>query len=241
MPKPSSTVKQRRELRAQARERQRDVVPRLKERIRQTKLARRDAVKRCAGQCKHRRTRLQRAADQARAELKARIAKLRDKLRAGCGLCRTHAKEREIDSLERLLAELATERDAIRSLRLRASAMTSAHGRAGGQRSAELRAESDDEVKRNLDDDPLLLATWNRLKHKIQGSAKRNRTEAFLEHVQDHPEALEETQRMQEAKYEQEITALYDSLRKAPGGSESELEDYTAELERAEKLLRKAS
>lgn len=44
--------------------------------------------------------------------------------------------------------------------------------------------ESDDEVRRNLSDE--LAAVWDRVKGRIRGSARRTRTEAFLEWVEGH-------------------------------------------------------
>lgn len=235
-----SIPQQRRELRQRARERQREILPRLKEKIRSTKIERRAQVRRCAGSCKQRRARLQRAERDAREQLKKRIAKLREKLKASCSTCRVHAKDQELEQLDSVLGELAAERETIRELRRRAGSLRSSRGRAGGLRAAELRSESDDEVKRNVADDALLAATWERLKHKIKGSPLRSRTEAFLEHVHDHPEALEETQRGLEAKYDEQAAALLGAIARVPKGKAGvdDLSAYLRELERADKFLR---
>jgi len=72
-----------------------------------------------------------------------------------------------------------------------------ARGVAGGRRSAELRSESDDEVRQSID--PLLLPLWERVRRTIKGSARQTRTEAFLEWVHDHPEAQYEIAEAQAA------------------------------------------
>lgn len=235
-----SVPQQRRELRHKARERQREILPRLKEKIRLTKSERRSQVRRCAASCNQRRARLQRAEREAREQLKRRIAKLRDKLKASCGTCRVHAKDQELEQLDTVLGELAKERETIRELRRKAGSMRSSRGRAGGLASAEARSESDDEVKRNVADDALLAATWERIKHKVKASPLRSRTEAFLEHVHDHPEALEETQRELERKYDDQAAYLLSSIGRVPKGNAGvdDLSAYLHELERAEKFLR---
>jgi hypothetical protein len=62
-----------------------------------------------------------------------------------------------------------------------------AKGVAGGRRSAELRSESDDEVRGSID--PWLVPLWERVKRTIRATARKSRTEAFLDWVHDHPEA----------------------------------------------------
>jgi hypothetical protein len=234
-----SPAQQRRQLRALARDRQREIVPQLRDAIRSTKQARKAQVRQCAGQCKHRKARLRKAELEAREQLKRRIAKLRERLRAGCGLCKVNAKDREVAQLEQLLAELQLERTAIAELRKKAGALRSQQGRAGGLRAAELRSESDDEVRHNVGDDPLLLATWERLKHSIKSTPHMSRTEAFLEHVHSHPEALDETQRRQEQKYDEEAIALLgDVQKKTKGGTVSDLTAFLAKLDKAAQLAR---
>jgi len=72
-----------------------------------------------------------------------------------------------------------------------------ARGVAGGRRAAELRTESDDEVRQSID--PLLVPLWERVRRTIKGSARKSRTEAFLEWVHDHPEAQYEIAEAQAA------------------------------------------
>jgi len=233
--RPPSPAQVRRELRAQARERQREVIPALRAAIKATRAERKRRLQRCAGQCLARKARVKKAALAAREQLRARILKLRAQLKQACGSCRVSVKDQELEKLDDQLGKLAAEREAIRQLRRKAGALRSSKGSAGGKRSAELRAESDDEVRRNVADDPLLAATWQRLKHKIKGSAHLSRTEAFLEHVHNHPEALEETQREQERRYDDEAAELLGEL-KRPAKSEGDLRSLLAKLNKAASL-----
>ncbi len=106
---------------------------------------------------------------------------------------------------------------------------------------AELRAESDDEVRRNLADDRELAALWRATKNKARFKATptRSRTEAFLEYVHDHPEALDELRSAQEVEYEREAAELLAQWpRDEPIGSMSDkaLSGMVDELRRAEEL-----
>lgn len=67
----------------------------------------------------------------------------------------------------------------------------------------ERRSESDDYVRGNLA--PELVGVWDRVKGRIHGSARRTRTEAFLEWVQEHPE---DVMQHQEHEAEREVAAL---------------------------------
>lgn len=58
--------------------------------------------------------------------------------------------------------------------------------------SAEARAESDDEVRRNVA--PELHPVWRRVKRTIHGSPRRSRTEAFLEWCEANPAEVERIQ-----------------------------------------------
>jgi len=60
----------------------------------------------------------------------------------------------------------------------------------GGRRAAELRAESDDEVRANLP--PELVAVFDSVRRSIAPTAKRTRTETFLEWAAEHPERVYE-------------------------------------------------
>jgi restriction endonuclease len=178
-------------------------------------------------------------AQDARQRLRDRIARAREKARAAVKACKVSAKETELAELDRLLQELERERVEIYSLRMKANQLIDERGRRGGRRAAELRAESDDEVRRDLGDDQELEALWEKVKHKIKGSARRSRTEAFLEYVHDHPEDLDELRAQQELQWEREAEELFKTMgeHEAVGKlDQDELEQYGRELDQAERL-----
>lgn len=230
-----SVGQRRRKLRMLARERQSDVIPALREAIKGAKKHRRDRLKACASQCKARKARLAKAADNARAQLRVRIDKLKETTRAACKSCRV-TKPADLDRLEALLGQLDAERHEIARLR-RLAAHKSEHGKAGGKRSAELRAESDEEVQRNIGDDPLLLAAWDKYKRTIKPAPHRTRSEAFLEWVHDNPGALAEVQAATERQYDQEAEAMLKGLRGRKSKTDRDLEAWHEQLSEAENLL----
>jgi hypothetical protein len=71
-----------------------------------------------------------------------------------------------------------------------ADRMARARTRKPASSRAEARGESDDEVRQNTP--PELLRLFDRVKRSIHGSARKSRTEAFLEYAESHPsEAVE--------------------------------------------------
>ena len=142
--------------------------------------------------------------------LRERIKKTKQAARDACGLCKVTATDRGLDALDKALGKVQAEREAIAELRRRAAQLTDPRGQAGGRRAAELRAESDDEVRRNVADDPDLAALWATInKAQFKESRQRTRTEAFLDHVHNHPEELDELRAKQGAQYDREAEALF--------------------------------
>ncbi len=206
----SAITEKRRELRREARERQKETVPQLRALVRGRRVAKRKRLAKCRADCKRRRLQVQRDAIRARELLRERIKKTKQAARDACGLCKVTATERGLDALDRALGKVQAEREAISELRRRAAQLTDPRGRAGGRRAAELRAESDDEVRRNVADDPDLAALWDATnKARFKRSRQLTRTEAFLEHVHSHPEELDELRAKQDARYDREAEALF--------------------------------
>ena len=206
----SAVTDKRRELRREARERQKETVPKLRALVRARKAAKRQRLAKCRADCKRKRAKIQRDAVRARELLRARIKKTKQVARDACGLCKVSATDRGLDALDRALGKVQAEREAIADLRRRAGQLTDPRGRAGGRRAAELRAESDDEVLRNVADDPDLAALWAAIdKRQFKRSPYRSRTEAFLEHVHDHPEELDELRAKQDTQYDREAAELF--------------------------------
>jgi len=227
-------VQRRRRLRANARERQRTTVPRLKAAIREIRKARKARHKQCVTGCKARRAKIQREAQKAREALRKRIAELKVKARATCARCKTSAKEAELDALDKALAELAAERLRIAELRRLARQSVSSRGQAGGRRAAELRAEQLDQVARDVADDPILASVWAAHGAKLRPKARASLTETFLEWLADHPNIIEEHQRKLERDYEADAEALLGRLAKA---RDEEPADWHRELDAADRWL----
>lgn len=238
----SAITDRRRELRLKARQRQSESLPELRKAVRLRRAAKQKRLAVCRRDCKQRREAVQRDAVKARTQLRERIKRAKEVARKACGFCKVTATEAELDKLDRALAAVATEREAIEELRRRAARMTDPRGRSGGRRAAELRAESDDEVRRNVDDDPELGALWALQKSKAErfkGTRTRTRTEAFLEWVHDHPEALDELRAKQQTQYDREAEELLSQWpRSEPIGKmgEAELAGLLEDLGRADEL-----
>lgn len=233
-----SAVQKRRELRQQARERHQTVLPRLKAAVQAARARKKRRLAECRTHCDRHRKRVQADARKARQELRAALARAKEAARAACTACRVTAKADGLEEIDRALAKVGEEREAIAELRRRAARLKSSRGAAGGRRAAELRAESDDEVRRDLDD-PLLQAVWKRVRSKIKGSPHMSRTEAFLEHVHRHPELLDEERARQEHQWEREAEQLYAEMqpRRARGRTDAELDKWMRELDDADRLL----
>ena len=205
----SAVTERRRALRSEARERQKATVPKLRAQVRARKVAKKKRIAKCRADCKRRRDRVQVDAVTARAQLRERIKQAKVTARAACGVCKVTATEKELDKLDRALGAVQVEREAIADLRRRASLMVDPRGRAGGRRAAELRSESDDEVRNNIGDDPDLAALWESIdRRKFQKTKYMSRTEAFLDHVHNHPEELDELRNRQQVQYDREAEEM---------------------------------
>jgi len=143
----------------------------------------------------------------------------------------------ELDKLERLLGQLQEEREAIARLRADARGLKSARGQAGGCRSAELRAEARDQVRRDIADDPMLAALWDKHGSSIKQLPRATLTESFLQWVHDNPAAIAELQAEQERGYEQEARDMLETAR----GAHRDLDTCDARLRECEKWLREVA
>lgn len=227
----ASIVAERRALRAEIAQRKREVLPKLKEAIRKAKRAKKERLKQCRADCKAAKKKATAQAREARKKLREHIKRARKRAETACKVCVDTETEKGLDRIEQALAALQTEREAIADMRKRAAAMKSERGRAGGRRAAELRAESDDRVIFNLQDDPYMIALFRKVRGKIKASPYRTRTEAFLEYVHDHPEELDEIRAKKEREYERQIEKEYEEM-KGIKGCELALDQCQRELER---------
>jgi hypothetical protein len=135
--------------------------------------------------------RLQVEAEQLRQQARNRCQSRRETIRTAGGrvVARKTALLKEERELQAQLKRLAKDAS-LKAARHKASAK-------------ERRAESDDYVRGNLP--PELVGVFDRVKGKITGSARRTRTEAFLEWVQEHPE---DVLRHQEHAADRDVAAL---------------------------------
>lgn len=131
----------------------------------------------------------------ARAAARARVAELRERAKraaleakvAARTTCDVGAKLAGTarGEVTRTAAELHTERAYQRSLRVLERGERERKRAEKRATAAERRSESDDEVRANIPAE--LRPTFEKVKRQIKGSARKSRTEAFLEWIEEHP------------------------------------------------------
>jgi len=224
-------------LRAQIREKRRDVLPRLRAAVASARRQRAERLRACKRYARDRQREVKRAGLKLEAELRKRVAAAKLRAQQVAKHCNARAATSGTEQLEQALAALEAERAQIAALRARAGALRSTRGRKGGARAAELRAESDDAVRAELGNERVLLALWDRLRGKIRATEHMSRAEAFFEHLHNHPELLDEERARKERAWEREAGELLESASEAPGGTAAqpdELRDCLAMLNRCE-------
>lgn len=137
------------------------------------------------------------AAAYKRAVELAKLAKLaaRQVARDQCALERQHARDEGAHKIEHAKREREEERRfAAELVRLEKGAKASESERRQRQRTrrGERRAESDDEVRGNLE--PELVPLFELLKRTIKGSDRQSRTEAFRQYAEEHQAEVYEAQ-----------------------------------------------
>lgn len=116
--------------------------------------------------------------------------------------------------------------------------LISERGRKGGRRAAELRAESDDEVVRNIGEDKLMVELFRKNRAKFKATKHRSRTEAFFEWLHDHPEELDELRSKKEIEWEKKAERMFQERQPEPDYDELErCQRELAELKSAEKFI----
>ena len=235
-----SIATERKALQSQIREKRKVVVPKLKALVKQTKADRKKRLRECKKECAAAKRKARRASTVARRKLEQHIQRARKKATEVCKVCKVD-DQKHLDKLEKALQDLEVERQLIGELRRKASTMKSTRGVAGGRKSAEVRAESDDAVIFNLGDNQDLIGLFKSVRRKIKASPRRSRTEAFFEYVHDHPEELDAYRSKKQREYEKEAERLYRE-REAPACTEqlAQCERELAELQAAEKFLAEA-
>lgn len=171
--------------------------------------------------CQATRKRLSAEKKEAEAKLRAEFRKQRELERAAC-------RARHAEAVRKAKTRIAKQRaERQRQLELhKLSQKWDNRSRGAGAAVAKTRrAESDDEVRRNLEPD--MVAVFDQVRARIKGNRYRSRTEAFLEWAQENPE---EVLRMQAdsadddvarlIREEQTVLKALDRLPRGPGGFE---------------------
>jgi hypothetical protein len=228
---------ERRRLRAEAKRRTREVLPQLKSSIREAKAQKKVRGRQCRSEAKRAQAALKARARKARTALAARVRKLNDKLKQSAKVCKAAGKSESTSALEKSLAALAQEREAIAELKRRASMMRSESHRKGGFKAAEQRQESDDEVSRELPDDPAWRKLWAAKKSTIRATPHASRAEKFFEYVHDHPHALDEMRAKVEHEYERDAERLFAELAEQQADPTACPNAHLATVAECEKLL----
>ena len=172
------------ELARQLRERDRKQIRGLRALVKQAKKERADALRSIRSQC---RSALVALKQRQRDERAAAIARMRDEreaqraaLRTKCARRREAARDKAHELVSQLDREIAEHRKTIQLVRnaerRRPVAKTTR---------AERRLESDDEVISNISAE--LAGVFAAVAPRIKGSARKGRTEAFLQWAQEHP------------------------------------------------------
>lgn len=239
-----SVVQQRKQLKREIRERRRNVIPKLKATIKAQERARKERLRKCKADCRAAIRREKKRATQARKKLEQHIRKAQAKAKDLCKSCKV-VDEQGVESVSKALEALEKERQEIAKLRTRASYLKSERGRAGGRKSAELRSESDSAVIHNLEGDKELIDLFKKVRGKIKASKYQSRTEAFLQYVHDHPEALDELRAKKETKYAKEAERLFQERQPDENGNScwsdlGKCQRELDELKAAEKFLSEA-
>ncbi len=160
---------------------QRDRLRELRERLKRAKVRRRERKIQVANVCREAVRAQDEKAKRLRAELRE-LTQARKKRGGTCSTARRQAVERGTAEVAAAAAELA---EAKRQRRVEAIWLGEPSlARATGLSSRERRQESDDEVERDIPGE--LVPVWHRVKHRIQGNARKSRTEAFVHWASEH-------------------------------------------------------
>jgi hypothetical protein len=171
----------------------------IRTRIVEARAARREAIAEAKHQCKAARIALKQKQVAERERIKADQAAERIERRGSCKSSKAQADVEGKGRIVGLRGELhATAKEqrvierAGKAPRLRST-------------SGERRAESDDAVRSNIPEN--LVPVFNKVKAKIKGSARRSRSEAFLEWAHENPEEVLDFQQHDADRYLKELVA----------------------------------
>lgn len=174
----SEGAKLRKAREAELKRRDKQRLAELASRIKHHRLSRRARIREIRALCRIGR-------DNLRARIKALRAETRDQLKATVAALRV--AERDQCETSQRLARANVERavqEARRELELERKAVRERYGRKTRTTAKERAQESVDEVSRNIPRE--LEAVWRRVAPRIKGTARKSRTEAFLQWVEEN-------------------------------------------------------
>lgn len=232
----TSIPQQRAQLRAEAKRRQTETIPRLKAELKRTRGRQQQRLKAARARCKREASKTQQEIADARAKLRGWSQATREKARNACRLLKANIREEALEEIDAALQAIEAQRSQIEALRKRAAGMRDPRGQPGGRRSAERRAEREHELRSELDGDPILLAAFERVKNKLRASEHLTLREAFYEYVHSHPEVLREASAVLEARWAAEAEQLLGRLAEVPE-DDGRLADYLADVDAADRHL----
>lgn len=158
----------------------------------------------CGAQRETARVQVARLRAAMRLKVRARAEALRRAARARCQLKRS-AHRSKVDR-----ARVAYRQEASYQASMRKNLHHAARKMKPRASLSERASESDDEVRQNIPAD--LIPLFERVRRQIKGSARKTRTEAFLEYVESHP-------REQYAAVEDEVDRMIAARERALRGS----------------------
>lgn len=187
------------------RRKDRELLRNLREQITTAKAHLREERTKAVQRCRQERQSLKERLKQKRAALMAQLREneqaARLAARGSCSLNKQKVTAEAREALNKLESERKERLSTIRLLR-RATGKKQSYSTA-----KERRQESDDEVRSNLPAD--LLPLFEKVRGKIKGSAKKSRSEAFLEYAESHPSEVLEAQENEAESSLNDLIAQY--------------------------------
>lgn len=160
----------------------------LRRELRAARVQRTEAMKAASERCRTERLGARERARALRirglAELREATRLEREAARQACVVSKRDAKSKE--PVERRRAELEAERKYQMEMRVIDRGHKQRRREHRHATYIERRAESDDEVRSNVD--PSYWSLWLRIKRSIKATPRMSRTEAFFQYVHEHPE-----------------------------------------------------
>lgn len=174
----------------------------LQQKIAAAKLARAQRMREVVQLCRSQRVKRTESAKQRREALRELLRAERIEDRGSCAASKDRTREEAARTIEGAAVEARDVRDLARMRRGSKSSAPAGQPR-GAARAAELRAESDDEVRGNIDRE--LVPVWEARRRLTHPTERASRTEKFLEWVEENSATVNE---IMHAHHERELRRL---------------------------------